>query len=239
MKIGLRSTGEQVVSRSRPITGARVDHDRPGPPSQPGQCHPLPACRCGRRRSVQLRRLPAATLSRPASAELAGRKGRATDRSMGRDPAGSCRPRPVRAGRRSRCGCREILGKCASRCQCSQVLIPGRSAHGPSQTKRLGDAGGRTPLSSALRGATFVLAVPAPHPVLNSSQDRKFQTEASHRASGTHRFGLLELPLRQVAVTDRKEHLWVLAPAGRVVMPAHRSPPSSRASMPSALIRSS
>jgi hypothetical protein len=63
--------------------------------------------------------------------------------------------------------------------------------------------------------------------VLNLGQDGKFQAEASYGTAGTHRFGLPELPLRQLAITDREEHLWVLASAGRVVMPAHRWPPSA------------
>src|SRR5512133_2389246 len=73
---------------------------------------------------------------------------------------------------------------------------------------------------------TFVLTLPAPHALVDTSQYSPFQADALHGAPATHSFCLFELPERRAAGADREEQLRILVAAGRVLIPAHRSPPT-------------
>jgi hypothetical protein len=74
---------------------------------------------------------------------------------------------------------------------------------------------------------TFLLTLPAPHALVDTSQYSPFQADALHGAPATHSFCLFELPERRAAGADREEQLRILTAAGCVLMPAHRSPPLS------------
>jgi hypothetical protein len=88
------------------------------------------------------------------------------------------------------------------------------------------------PSRSPLEGAAFVLTQPAPDTIVDVGQQGPLQADALHGATATDRLGLLKLLDRRSAGSDRKEELGVLAPARRVLMPAHVQPPTVRSDPP-------